>query len=123
MRSNNGSSRALALIAMAIVSLVAGACKSDTIGPDPFARKHVITTNVVQCANPAQFNLQVSWVDWTWQAIFLKGAQQVASVTDSSTTHASGCIYAAGDKARVKLVPLGAIAQYLDSAFVDVDIK
>lgn len=122
MRSNNGS-RALVIMAMAIVSLVAGACKSDTIGPDPFARQHAITTRAVQCANPAQFNLQVSWVDWSWQAIFLKGAQQVASVTDSSVTHSSGCIYAAGDKARVKLVPLGAIAQYLDSAFVDVDIK
>ena len=98
-------------------------CKSDTIGPDPFARKHAIKTVVTSCLKPAAtYNLQVSWVNWNWQAIFLRAGQPVATVTDSSIVHQSGCVYALGDKARVTLIPLGAITQYLDSAIVDVDI-
>lgn len=110
------------LLAVSMLLAVLAACSTNPIGPDPFARKHAITTNVVACT-PTTFNLQVSWVNWSWQAIYLKGAQQVANVTDSSLTHSSGCVYGLGDKARVKLVPLGGIAQYLDSAFVDVTIK
>jgi hypothetical protein len=112
-------------IMMLVLTLVVVACGSEnSFGTDPYARKHAVTTKVVTCANnAAQRSLAVSWVDWNWQAIFLKGAQQVASVTDSALTHSSGCVYAVGDKARVKLVPLNGIQNYLDSAFVDVDIK
>lgn len=109
---------AVLMLVLAVVS----ACSQDAFGPDRYARKHVIVTNVVAC--PAgQFNLEVSWVNWQWQAIFLKGAQQVANVTNDQLTKSSGCIYALNDKARVKLVPLGDIAQYLDSDFVDVTIQ
>jgi hypothetical protein len=104
------------------LALTLAACQ-DAIGPDQHARQHAITTRVTTCANPVQFNLQVSWVDWNWQAIYLKGAVQVANVTDTAVAKNSGCIYALGDRARVKLVPLGDIARYLDSAFVDVVIR
>ena len=65
----------------------------------------------------------MSWVDWQWQAIFLKDAAQVAKVTDASQTKSSGCVYALGDKARIELFPMGDITQYLDPAFVDVTIS
>jgi hypothetical protein len=110
------------IMLVALVALVV-ACSQNAIGPDPYARKHAIVTNVVTCANPTQRNLQVSWVSWQWSAIFLKGAQQVSVVTDSTRTKSSGCVYAVGDQARVKLVPLNGIDAYLDSAFVDVQIK
>jgi hypothetical protein len=108
------------LFAVGLVMLLA-ACH-DSTAPDPYARQHIIKTNVVACDN-AGYNLQVSWVDWNWQAIFLRGGQQVANVSDSSLTHDSGCVYALGDKAHVKLVPLNGIEKYLDSAFVDVIIQ
>lgn len=111
------------LIAFAVALAALVAC-SDSNAPDPFARKHLITTDVRACSTPAdKYELSVSWVEWKWQAIFLKGAQQVASVTDSSLTHSSGCVYALRDAARVKLVPLAGIEQYLDSTFVDVTIE
>jgi hypothetical protein len=114
--------KGLALLGLGLV-LLGSACNSDTFGPDPYARQHLITTNVVQCADTTQRLLQVSWVNWRWAAIFLKDSKQVSVVNDSSLTHSSGCVYVAGDKARVKLIPLGDIAKYLDSTFIDVTIK
>lgn len=108
------------IFAVAVLMVVLAAC-ADSLPSDPFTRQHAITTNVVACT-PATFNLQVSWFPGNWQAIYLRGAQQVANVTDSSTVHSSGCVYHSGDAARVKLVPLGEFTQYLDSTFVDVPI-